>query len=103
MRHSQAAVEWLAEQPLVHWVEPQPRLHRHNYLANGVCQSAQAAAVDSSTSYGTSQSATHQLWAAGLQVSTRPLLKTSINPSTTSLSRMDRERLLPAHPVSVHM
>ena len=68
LRALQAAVDWLAAQPLVHWIEPQPMLHRHNYLANGVCQSAQAAAVDGSTYFGANQSATHQLWAAGLQV-----------------------------------
>ena len=68
--HAQAALDWLAEQPLVQWAEPQPKLHRHNYLATGVCQSQQASAVDSTTGYGVNQSATHQLWAAGLQVCT---------------------------------
>ena len=63
----QEVVDWVAGLPLVQWVEPQAQVHRHNYLATGICQSDTAASLDSN-GYGLSAASSHQIWAAGLRV-----------------------------------
>ena len=63
----QDVLDWLADQALVHWLEPMAKLHRHNWLASGICQSDTAANLDSN-GYGQNSTTSHPVWAAGLQV-----------------------------------
>ncbi|KAK9836281.1 hypothetical protein WJX81_001826 [Elliptochloris bilobata] len=63
----QAALQWLAAQPPVHWVAPRPRARLHNFLATGICQSGAAGGADLTAGTTSGGNATHPLWLAGLQ------------------------------------
>ena len=64
----QAALEWLAAQPSVHWVVPRPRVALHNFLGTGICQSGGAGGVNLAAGTTSGGNATHPIWLAGLQV-----------------------------------
>lgn len=74
---TQAALQWLAAQPAVHFLAPRPRARLHNFLATGICQSGGAGAGDLSAGTTGGGNATHPLWMAGLKVKARAKMRTA--------------------------
>ena len=64
----QEAQRWLAEQPAVHWVAPQPKVRTHNFFATGISQCSAAAGISAvNQAPGPSgDSDTHPFWWAGI-------------------------------------
>ena len=60
----QEALQWLAEQPAVHWLSPRAPLSAHNWQGTAISQSA-SAAPDAPVSL-LEDHGTHPIWAAGL-------------------------------------
>jgi hypothetical protein len=60
----QEVLQWLAQQPSVHWLAPRPAVKLHNWQGTAIVQSA-AAAPDAPVAL-TQDGGTHPIWAAGL-------------------------------------
>lgn len=64
----QDAQRWLAEQPAVHWVAPQPKVRAHNFFATSISQCSAAAGISAANLAAgpTNDGDTHPFWWAGL-------------------------------------
>ncbi len=60
----QVVLQWLAEQPAVHWVAPRAAVKLHNWQGTAIVQSASAAPFPPLLL--TQDRGTHPVWAAGL-------------------------------------
>ncbi|KXZ56646.1 hypothetical protein GPECTOR_1g582 [Gonium pectorale] len=65
-----AALRWLAAQPEVHWLEPTPRLRRHDIWGDLLVQSG-GRGLTAATVAQPTRVAAHRMWSAGLDGSSQ--------------------------------